>query len=558
MTTTTRTTTGPATHDSGTPVPAPRPAVLDDAHVGDIKGAFGTIRLDDAAPRQGLSARLKTLLAIVGPGLIVMVGDNDAGAFSTYGQAGQNYGTQLLWTLLMLVPVLYVNQEMVLRLGAVTGVGHARLILERFGRFWGAFSVIDLFLLNALTLVTEFIGVTLAAGYLGLPKAAAVVLAAAVIIASAFTGSFRRFERVAVTLCVGSLLLVPIYFLVHPRTSQMAHDFVTPAVPGGAGQLAAVMLVIISIVGTTVAPWQLFFQQSYVIDKRITPRFMRYEKADLWIGIVIVIVGAAAMMGITAAAFAGTDGFGQFSDAAAVARGIEAKAGHLAGVLFAIALLDASVIGAFAVSLSTAYAIGDVFGIKHSLHRGVKGAKGFYGIYAGLVVTAAAITLLSTDHTQGLMTQFVQVLAGVLLPSATVFLLLLCNDRAVLGPWVNGPRTNAFTSAVVGVLVTLSMILTAAVVWPGISSGAILWIMTGCGVAGVLVAGYSFTAGRTATKEDPVDRTDRENWRMPPLETLDKPVMSTARKVGMGALRAYLLVAMAMVIVKIIQTALSH
>ncbi|MFF7989128.1 NRAMP family divalent metal transporter [Kitasatospora xanthocidica] len=533
-------------------------AVLDDAHVGDIRGALGTIRLDDTTPRHGLSARLKTLLAIVGPGLIVMVGDNDAGAFSTYGQAGQNYGTQLLWTLLMLVPVLYVNQEMVLRLGAVTGVGHARLILERFGRFWGAFSVIDLFLLNALTLVTEFIGVTLAAGYLGLPKAAAVVLAAAVIIASAFTGSFRRFERVAVTLCAGSLLLVPVYFLVHPKTSQMAHDFVTPTMPGGAGGLAAVMLVIISIVGTTVAPWQLFFQQSYVIDKRITPRFMTYEKVDLWIGIVIVIVGAAALIGLTTAAFAGTDGFGQFSDAGAVARGIEAKAGHLAGVLFAIALLDASIIGAFAVSLSTAYAIGDVFGIKHSLHRGVKGAKGFYAVYAGLVVVAAAITLLSTDAMQGLMTQFVQVLAGVLLPSATVFLLLLCNDRAVLGPWVNGPRTNAFTSAVVGVLVMLSMILTAAVVWPDISSGAILWIMTGCGVTGVLAVGYAFTAGRTATKEDPVDRTGRENWRMPPLEDLPAPVMSTTRKVGMAALRAYLLIAMAMVIIKVVQTALNR
>ncbi|MFJ8622903.1 NRAMP family divalent metal transporter [Kitasatospora sp. NPDC093550] len=539
-------------------IPAARNAVLDDAHVGDIKGALGTIRLDDTTPRHGLSARLKTLLAIIGPGLIVMVGDNDAGAFSTYGQAGQNYGTHLLWTLLMLVPVLYVNQEMVLRLGAVTGVGHARLILERFGRFWGAFSVIDLFLLNALTLVTEFIGVTLAAGYLGLPKAAAVVLAAAIIIASAFTGSFRRFERVAITLCAGSLLLVPVYLLVHPRTSQLAHDFVTPTMPGGAGQLAAVMLVIISIVGTTVAPWQLFFQQSYVIDKRITPRFLRYEKVDLWIGIVVVILGAAALIGLTAAAFAGTDAAGGFSDAGAVARGIEAKAGHLAGVLFAIALLDASVIGAFAVSLSTAYAIGDVFGIKHSLHRGVKGAKGFYAVYAGLVVVAAAITLLSTDSTQGLMTQFVQVLAGVLLPSATVFLLLLCNDRAVLGPWVNGPRTNAFTSAVVGVLVMLSMILTAAVVWPDISSGAILWIMTGCGVAAVLVAGYSFTSGRTATKEDPVDRTGRENWRMPPLETLDKPVTSTTRKIGMGALRAYLLVAMTMVIIKVVQTALGH
>src|SRR6202042_2521956 len=175
--------------------------VLDDAHVGDIRGALGTIALDDFAPRSTLGARLKTLLAILGPGLIVMVGDNDAGAFGTYGQAGQNYGTRLLWTLLLLVPVLYVNQEMVLRLGAVTGVGHARLILERFGKLWGAFSVIDLFLLNALTIITEFIGVTLAAGYLGLPKVLSVVLAGLVIVGSAFTGSFRRFERMAMAFC---------------------------------------------------------------------------------------------------------------------------------------------------------------------------------------------------------------------------------------------------------------------------------------------------------------------------------------------------------------------
>jgi amino acid transporter len=157
--------------------PPARGAVLDDAHVGDIRGALGTIPRDDLAPRQRLSRRLKTLLAILGPGLIVMVGDNDAGAFGTYTQAGQNYGTHLLWTLLLLVPVLYVNQEMVVRLGAVTGVGHARLILERFGRFWGAFSVIDLFLLNALTIVTEFIGIALACQYLGLPKVPTVIVA---------------------------------------------------------------------------------------------------------------------------------------------------------------------------------------------------------------------------------------------------------------------------------------------------------------------------------------------------------------------------------------------
>jgi Mn2+/Fe2+ NRAMP family transporter len=414
-----------------------RSAVLDSAHEGDIRGALGTIRLDDTAPRRGTSAYLKTLLAIIGPGLIVMCGDNDAGAFATYGQTGQDYGTKLLWTLLLLVPVLYVNQEMVLRLGAVTGVGHARLILERFGRFWGAFSVIDLFILNALTIITEFIGITLGAGYLGLPKIPSVMLAAGIVIAAAFTGSFRRFERIAVAFCAGSLLLIPVYILAHPHASQMARGFVVPQLPGGSSQLATVMLLVIALVGTTVAPWQLFFQQSYVIDKRITPRFIRHEKADLWIGIVIVVIGGAAIMGATAAAFAGTKGAGHFNDAAGLASGLHAYAGQAAGVLFAVALLDASIIGAFAVSLSTAYAIGDVFGLRHSLHRGVRGAKGFYAIYGGIVAVAAAVVLIPGSPL-GLLTEGVQTLAGVLLPSASVFLLLLCNDREVLGPWVNG------------------------------------------------------------------------------------------------------------------------
>jgi Mn2+/Fe2+ NRAMP family transporter len=538
---------------------APRSAVLDDQHVGDIRGALGTIRLDDTAPRRGRSAHLKTLLAIVGPGLIVMVGDNDAGAFATYGQAGQNYGTRLLWTLLLLVPVLYVNQEMVLRLGAVTGVGHARLILERFGKFWGAFSVIDLFILNALTIITEFIGITLAAGYLGLPKIAAVALAGMVVVGAAFTGSFRRFERIAVAFCAGSLLLIPVYFFAHPGTSQMAHDFVLPQLPGGAGQLSTVMLLIIGIVGTTVAPWQLFFQQSYVIDKRITPRFMRYEKADLWIGIVIVVIGGAALMGATAAAFAGTSGFGQFTDAAGLASGLQAYAGRAAGVLFAIALLDASIIGAFAVSLSTAYAISDVFGINHSLHRGVRGAKGFYAVYAGLIAAAATIVLIPGSPL-GLLTEGVQVLAGVLLPSASVFLLLLCNDAEVLGPWVNGRKTNMFTAAVVAVLVSLSVILTASVLFPHITSGQITEIMAACGAAMLLAAGYALARRlrNGAPAAVPVDRTSWESWRMPPLALLQRPAMSTGRRIGMGALRLYLAVAMILVIIRIAQLALGH
>src|SRR6202011_4983227 len=197
-------------------------AQLDTAHVGDIRGGFGTIRQNDVGPRQGWWPRIRTLLAILGPGLIVMVGDNDAGAFSTYTQAGQTYGTTLLWTLLLLVPVLYANQEMVLRLGAVTGVGHARLILERFGKFWGAFSVIDLFVLNALTIVTEFIGLTLAFDYLGIPKLWGVVVSAVIIMAAASTGDFRRFERFSLVLVFASLLLVPVFLLVHPPVAQIA------------------------------------------------------------------------------------------------------------------------------------------------------------------------------------------------------------------------------------------------------------------------------------------------------------------------------------------------
>src|SRR4030081_2461902 len=200
-------------------------AVLDKAHLGDIHGALGSIAEDDFAPRSTLGARLKTLLAILGPGLIVMVGDNDAGAFGTYTQAGQDYGTTLLWTLLLLIPVLYVNQEMVIRLGAVTGVGHARLILERFGNFWGAFSVIDLFLLNALTIVSEFIGVNLGLEYLGLPKVSGVLIAVGIVIAAPSTGNFRRFERFAMCLVLFSLLLAPLFVYIHPPAVDRISHF---------------------------------------------------------------------------------------------------------------------------------------------------------------------------------------------------------------------------------------------------------------------------------------------------------------------------------------------
>src|ERR1700731_5224954 len=194
-------------------------AVLDSAHAGDIVGAFGRIRRDDTGAcgaTGGRWRRLRTLMVITGPGLIVMVGDNDAGGVATYAQAGQNYGMGLLWTLTMLIPVLYVNQEMVLRLGAVSRVGHARLIFERFGKFWGAFSLSDLLILNALTIVTEFIGVAMALGFLGCPRIIAIPAAAVLLFAVVAGGSFRRWEALMFLLIAVNVLIIPMVLMARP------------------------------------------------------------------------------------------------------------------------------------------------------------------------------------------------------------------------------------------------------------------------------------------------------------------------------------------------------
>jgi Mn2+/Fe2+ NRAMP family transporter len=375
-----------------------------------------------------------------------------------------------------------------------------------------------------------------------------VIIAAAVTVAAASTGSFRRFERFMMLLILASLAIIPIVFMVHPPVGEVTRDFFIPRMPRG-GQLSDVMLLIIAIVGTTVAPWQLFFQQSYVVDKRITPRFIAYEKIDLGIGIVFVIVGAVAMMAFTAAAFAGRPQFGHFTDAGAVSLGLQQVGGHLAGVLFAIGLIDASVIGAGAVSLATAYAIGDVFQLKHSLHRKPTEAIGFYLVYGGLIALAAALVLVPGTPL-GLLTNAVQTLAGILLPGATVFLLLLCNDKAVLGPWRNGRWLNLFTGAVIAVLAMLSVILTASVIYPDIDARVIVAVLLGG--SALTLAGWLISRFWMGERSEPIDRTGRETWRMPPLAELAAPRMSSLQTIWMTVLRGYLLIAGGLVLVRIV------
>ncbi|HUJ07380.1 MAG TPA: Nramp family divalent metal transporter [Streptosporangiaceae bacterium] len=543
------------------PATLARPAaVLDEAHLGDIEGALGRIRAGEEQ-RSGWRRRLVTFLAIVGPGLIVMVGDNDAGGVATYAQAGQNYGYSLLWVLLLLVPVLIVNQEMVVRLGAVTGVGHARLINERFGKFWGWFSVGDLFLLNFLTIVTEFIGISLAMSYLGVSPYISVPIAAATLVAITLSGSFRRWERAMFLFIAANLaLFLPLIFGVQPHVGTIARDFVVPGIQGGVSSNA--VLLIIAIVGTTVAPWQLFFQQSNVIDKRITPRFIRYERADTFLGSLVVVGGAAVILVATVYAVRGTHLIGHFSSALGVANAFGAKSGFL-GAVFALVLLDASIIGAAAVTLSTSYAFGDVFNLKHSLHRSFKDAKAFYASYTGLVVVAAAIVLIP-GAPLGLLTTAVQALAGVLLPSAAVFLLLLCNDPEVLGPWMNARWLNIVAAVIIGILLMLSGTLVVTTLFSGIGAATVaIWLTVALTAGSGLAFGWLKLAPARRGTVVPTSSAraefarmtaaERMNWRMPPLALLKPVAWSPVTKLAILLLRGYLVVSVLLLVVKAVE-----
>jgi Mn2+/Fe2+ NRAMP family transporter len=529
-------------------------AVLDTAHVGDIEGAFGRIRLDATDQGRTLKTRMATLLAIMGPGLIVMVGDNDAGGVATYSQAGQNYSYSLLWVLLLLIPVLIVNQEMVVRLGAVTGVGHARLINERFGRGWGWFSVGDLFLLNFLTIVTEFIGISLAASYFGVSKYIVVPISAVALVAIMASGSFRRWERAMFAFIAITLLQIPMLLLSHPQWGDAARNFVVPGIKGGLSSDA--VLLIIAIVGTTVAPWQLFFQQSNIVDKRITPRFIGYERADTTLGAFVVVIGAAALVMTADWASRSTGHSTDFVDAGAMAR-LLAQHSSTLGWMFAIILLDASIIGAAAVTLSTSYAFGDVFGLKHSLHRGFADAKEFYFSYTGMVAAAAAIVLIP-GAPLGLITTAVQALAGLLLPSASVFLLLLCNDREVLGPWVNRRWLNIVAGFIVTTLLLLSGILMATTLFPDVDVVEVTEYLVVAIVIGIIVAvgALKWLERRHGPQPAPPpvpEGMDKTQWRMPRLALLDPVKWSAGTKLGMLALRGYLVVGAVLLVVKAVQ-----
>jgi Mn2+/Fe2+ NRAMP family transporter len=407
-------------------------------------------------------ARALSFLMVAGPGLIVMEADNDAGAVSTYVQAGAQYGTHLLWLLLLLLPISYFIQEMVVRLGIATGQGHAAMIYRRFGKWWGRFSLADLLLVNFLTLVTEFAAIALALTKLGVNPAWGVPVAAVALTVLALTGSYRRWERVVVFLCLLDLAWFVIAFGIHPPVKDVLRHTMMPSMPSS-GLTAGWLFLVIATVGTTIAPWQLFFQQSCVADKRLRFSDLTWARLDTLIGAVFTILVAGCMMLAGNAAF---QRHWDFSDPAQMAVQLGRVFGPFVKNAILLLMINAAVLGTTTISLSSAWAYGEVRGWPHSLQKPVREAPGFYGVYALCVLAAAAIVLIPGAPLQ-LIILSVQVLAGLMLPSAIIFLQLLLNDKEVLGERFANKRWNNIVNwTIVILLFVLSLLLAAQVAAP--------------------------------------------------------------------------------------------
>lgn len=417
--------------------------------------------------------RLLVLLAVLGPGIITMVADNDAGGISTYAVTGSQYGFRLLWIFFILVPMAYYIQEMTVRLGAVTKRGHAEAIFEGFGSFWGWFSLADLAIVNWLTLVTEYIGMTAAMSLFGVPPLVTFLVVSAILAAVALTGKYWTFEKLTLLFCAFNLVYIPAAFWAMetptaPAWSKVFEGLFVPSLPGGLS--GGLLFIILANIGTTITPWQIFFQQSSVVDKGMDVHDIRFGKIDTFVGSVVTCVVAAFIIIATGAAFHHHEPPIVIEDASQTAEAlVPLLGGHgpLARKLFAIGLFDAGFLGALCISLSTSWAVGEVFGWAHSLNRSVREAPWFYLVHVGMLVTAGAVVLIPGAPLITI-TMFVQVVAVTLLPSALVFLILILNDPQFMGEHVNTRAQNVANWGIVIFVTLMSTLFALSTLFPGL------------------------------------------------------------------------------------------
>jgi len=397
-------------------------------------------------------------LVIAGPGLVVMIADNDAGGITTYAATGAKYGYNLIWFLLILIPVAYYVQEMTVRLGAVTKRGHAEAIFDGFGAFWGWFSLLDLMIVDWLTLVTEFIGMTAALKIFGVPPWVTVVGVVALMAVIVMNGRYWTWEKIAMLFCALNLVYVPGAFMVNPSVSDIVKEGLIPNFAGGFN--GDLFFFLMANIGTTIAPWMLFFQQSSVVDKGLQEKDIPWGKFDTLFGSTLTVAVAVFIVIVTGTVLKGVD-----IESASQAAEQLMETNHWVGTFMAIGLFDAGLLGAICISLASSWAFGEIFGWAHSLNQKIREAPWFYTSYFFTLITAGLVVLIPGAPLV-LITLFVQVIAVTLLPAALVFLILLLNDKKHMGEYCNTPLENVIGSFIVVAIVALSSLYGISVMFP--------------------------------------------------------------------------------------------
>jgi len=404
---------------------------------------------------------IRLFLIIAGPGIIVMVADNDAGGITTYTATGAKYSFHLIWFLILLGPVAYYVQEMTVRLGTVTKRGHAEAIFHAFGSFWGWFSLMDLVMLNWLTMITEFIGMTAALGIFGVPRAVTVIIASVMMGTMVIQGRYWTWEKAAMVFCVLNLIYIPAAFMINPPIHKVLQGCLIPQLPPG-GFTNELFFFLMANIGTTIAPWMIFFQQSAVVDKSLQEKDITGGKVDTGIGAFFTVVVAAFCVILTGTLLPGQNIYDAGS-AAARFMGISKQL----GTFLAIGLFDAGFLGAICISLASSWAFGEVFGWAHSLNNKVKEAPWFYAYYFFGIMLAGTVVLIPHAPLV-LITLFVQVIAVTLLPAALVFLILLLNNEETMGEYRNTRFQNIANITIVTLIIVVSTLYGISALFPNI------------------------------------------------------------------------------------------
>jgi Mn2+/Fe2+ NRAMP family transporter len=430
----------------------------------DIDRAHDRERVSATRAQRGLWSRTRLLWLLIGPGILVMLGENDGPSMLSYAATGARFGIGFFLPFVVLTFLMaIVVQEMTVRLGAATHRGHAELIFDRFGPFWGWFSMIDLMVGNFLTLVTEFIAIRAGLGYFGVPPAVAVLGAWLVLFVALMGHRYWTWERITLIAAMFNLIFVPVALLTHPHWQAIGSAFFTwKPLPGGITQ--ETVLILLSNIGATVTPWMLFFQQSAIADKGLTTDDIRFGRIDTLLGAALAALAAVATIIATAPLFAHGMSVGNF-EAADFAQALQPLVGHWGAALFALGMFEAGMVAAVTISTSSAYAFGEVAHRPHSLNLPFKEGKSFYLVLLLEAAVAGGLVLIPGIPLVYIVL-VVNVIAVLAMPPALLFLYMLVNDREIMGDHVSPRWANVLALGVVVLLVAAGLLFGVSVIAP--------------------------------------------------------------------------------------------